>query len=104
MTSTYGERFSDNKVVISIKSNNPYTWDTISRGVVVAQKAFLYHVSIPSWSTGTTISINGSDSDPCTPVDGLHALHLEPGTTKFTLNPPLDIVAGSSHNPQLCIL
>ncbi|OJT02398.1 hypothetical protein TRAPUB_7051 [Trametes pubescens] len=83
----------DNKVVISINTSYPYTWDTHSRGVIVAQKAFVYYVRIPTWSTGATISVNGSDPYPCTPVDGLHVIRVEPGTTNFTLNLPLNIVA-----------
>lgn len=95
-TLTRGECFPGNKVVISVNSSYPYSWDTLSQGVIVAQRAFMYYARIPKWSTGATISINGSDPTPCTPVHGLHAIRVEPGTTNFTLNLPLDIVAGSS--------
>ncbi len=95
------ENTLDNQVVISINSSYPYSWDTLARGVIVAQKAFVYYVRVPRWSTGATISINGSDPDPCTPVDGLHSIRMESGTTNFTLNLPLDIVAGSSQSLRL---
>ncbi|KAL1948639.1 hypothetical protein VTO73DRAFT_10445 [Trametes versicolor] len=83
----------DNQVVISVNSSYPYSWDTLSQGVIVAQKTFMYYTRIPKWSTGATISVNGSDPGPCSPVDGMHAFRVEPGTTNFTLNLPLDIVA-----------
>lgn len=77
-----------------MNSSYPFGWDTVTRAVIVAQKAFVYYVRIPSWSTGATISINGSAFDLCKPVNGLHAIRVEPGTTNLTLNLPLEIVAG----------
>lgn len=78
-----------------MNSSYPFGWDTLTKAVIVAQKAFVYYVRIPSWSAGATISINGSSFDPCKPVNGLHAIRIEPGTTNVTLDLPLELVAGS---------
>ncbi|EIW54769.1 uncharacterized protein TRAVEDRAFT_73885 [Trametes versicolor FP-101664 SS1] len=83
----------DNEAVITMNSSYPFGWDTLTKAVIVAQKAFVYYVRIPSWSAGATISINGSSFDPCKPVNGLHAIRIEPGTTNVTLDLPLELVA-----------
>ncbi|KAL1948739.1 hypothetical protein VTO73DRAFT_10545 [Trametes versicolor] len=83
----------DNEAVITMNSSYPFGWDTLTKAVIVAQKAFVYYVRIPSWSAGATISINGSFFDPCKPVNGLHAIRIEPGTTNVTLDLPLELVA-----------
>lgn len=62
---------------------------------IKADKAFTYYVRIPSWVNKGTIAINGKTAERVSPSNGLHAVSVKPGTTKFTLDLPSEITIGA---------
>ena len=77
--------------------------DTLTT-TITAEKAFTYYVRIPSWVSKGTIAINGGAARPVSPTNGLHAVSVRAGTTKFTLDLPADITIGAypSLFPLIC--
>lgn len=72
--------------------------DTLTT-TINAEKAFTYYVRIPSWVSAGTIAINSGVPRPVSPSNGLHAVKVPAGTTKFTLDLPADITIGASTVP-----
>ena len=63
---------------------------------ITADQSFTYYVRIPSWVTNGTIAIDGGTAGAVSPSNGLHAVDVPAGTTKFTLDLPTDITIGTS--------
>lgn len=81
-----------NTVTAVVDTQYPFS-DTLTT-TVTASKAFTYYVRVPGWVTAGTISINGGQAKPVTPSNGLQAVSVAKGTTKFTLNLPAAITVG----------
>ncbi|TBU30569.1 hypothetical protein BD309DRAFT_951719 [Dichomitus squalens] len=78
-----------NNVAVSVDTLYPFS-DSLTT-TITAAKAFTYYVRIPSWVSQGTISVNGGAARPVSPSNGLHAVSVNAGTTKFTLDLPSDI-------------
>ncbi|PBK71367.1 hypothetical protein ARMSODRAFT_911237 [Armillaria solidipes] len=83
----------NNAVTISIDTLYPFG-DTLSY-TVTASKAFTFFVRIPSWVVGGTIAMNGGSTKPVSPSNGLLAISIPSGSTKFVLNLPAEITTES---------
>ncbi|THU97653.1 hypothetical protein K435DRAFT_857427 [Dendrothele bispora CBS 962.96] len=84
---------NNNQVSVSVDTLYPFS-DTLTTTITAAQ-AFTYHVRIPSWVSGGTISINGGAAQALSPNNGLQAVSAKAGTTKFVLNLPAKITTGT---------
>lgn len=82
----------DNQVTATVDTMYPFS-DTLTTTITAAQ-AFTYYVRIPSWVVGGTIAINGAAAKAVTPTNGLQAVAVAAGTTKFVLNLPAVIKTG----------
>ncbi|KAI1793484.1 hypothetical protein LXA43DRAFT_1059843 [Ganoderma leucocontextum] len=78
-----------NKVSVSVDTLYPFS-DTLTT-TITAGRAFTYYVRIPSWVTNGTISVNQGPARPVSPSNGLHAVSVQAGTTRFTLDLPAEI-------------
>jgi len=83
-----------NDVSAVVETQYPFS-DTLET-TITATKAFVYQVRIPGWVVEGTISIDGGQPQPLKPVNGLHPVEIQPGTSKFTLNLPALITTGMS--------
>jgi DUF1680 family protein len=92
---------SSNQVTATVDTLYPFS-DTLTT-TVTASKAFTYYVRIPGWVTGGTISINQGKAQPVQPVNGLHAVSIAAGTTKFTLNLPAPITIESRPHGSVAV-
>ncbi|KAI0365783.1 hypothetical protein BV20DRAFT_1056171 [Pilatotrama ljubarskyi] len=79
-----------NKVSVTVDTAYPYGAGE-STSTIVAAKEFRYFVRVPGWSENATISVNGSEAQRCTPMDGLHMVTIAPGVTKVVLDVPIAI-------------
>jgi hypothetical protein len=89
----------DNRVTASVDTLYPFG-DTLTTTITAAQ-AFTYYVRIPSWVVGGTIAINGAAAKTVTPTNGLQAVSVAAGTTKFVLNLPALITTGMLKNKNI---
>ncbi|KAI0351383.1 hypothetical protein OH77DRAFT_951052 [Trametes cingulata] len=78
-----------NKVAVTVDTLYPFG-DTLET-TIRADKPFTYHVRIPGWVSKGTIAINGAAVKALSPSNGLQAVSVKAGTTKFTLDLPADI-------------
>ena len=76
----------------SVDTIYPFS-DTLTT-TINAEKAFTYYVRIPSWVTNGTININEGGTQALSPKNGLQAIQLGAGATKFVLNLPAEITTG----------
>ncbi|KDQ32865.1 hypothetical protein PLEOSDRAFT_1033818, partial [Pleurotus ostreatus PC15] len=91
--STTATLASGNKVTVNVDTLYPFS-DTLTT-TITATSAFTYFVRIPSWVVGGTIAINGAAARAVSPSNGLLAVQVTAGTTKFVLNLPAQITTGS---------
>ncbi|KAF9483297.1 hypothetical protein BDN70DRAFT_851929 [Pholiota conissans] len=87
------------KAVVDTK----YPFSDVLTTTVTATKAFTYYVRIPSWVVGGTISINGAAARAVSPANGLQAVSVSAGTTKFVLNLPSPITIESRPHGSVAI-
>jgi len=81
-----------NQVNVVVDTQYPFS-DTLTT-TITAAKAFIYYVRIPGWVVGGTIAINGGAAKAVNPSNGLQAVNVGAGTTKFVLNLPAPITIG----------
>lgn len=86
-------------MTVNVDTVYPFS-DTLTT-TITATSAFTYYVRIPSWVSGGTIAINGGQATAVNPSNGLHAVSVSGGTTKFVLNLPAKITAGTAMNPSI---
>lgn len=83
----------DNAVQVSVASSYPFS-DSLTT-TITAQKAFTYHVRIPSWITAGTMSINGGHSESVkADSNGLQSINIPAGKTTILLSLPAEITTG----------
>ncbi|KAI0821832.1 hypothetical protein BC628DRAFT_1341106 [Trametes gibbosa] len=93
----------DNEISITVNTTYPFDSDTLVT-TIVAEKDFKYFIRIPEWSTSNaTVSINGGPIVPCTPINGLHAISVNAGTTNITLHIPSEIVVENLPNGRVIV-
>ncbi|KAL7280331.1 hypothetical protein ACG7TL_005248 [Trametes sanguinea] len=85
---------NNNKVSVAVDTLYPFS-DSLAT-TITAEKDFTYYVRIPSWVSKGTIAINGAKAKAVSPSNGLQAVPVKAGTTKFTLNLPSDITIGAA--------
>ncbi|KAK0450414.1 uncharacterized protein EV420DRAFT_753695 [Desarmillaria tabescens] len=83
----------NNVVTVTVDTLYPFG-DTLSY-TVTASRRFTFYVRIPSWVVGGTIATNGGSTKPVSPSNGLFAINIPSGTTKFVLNLPAEITTES---------
>jgi hypothetical protein len=101
---TMAHTFAGNAVTANVATIYPFS-DTLTT-TITAQKAFTFKVRIPSWTVGGTISVNGGQATAVAPVNGLHSVNVNAGTTKIALNLPAQITIGQCFEllrPVTCI-
>jgi DUF1680 family protein len=91
-----------NKVSVNVDTLYPFS-DTLTT-TVTASSAFTYYVRIPNWVSGGTIAINGGSAQAVNPSNGLQAVSVSAGTTKFILNLPAKITTGTASPNQTPLL
>ncbi|KAI0821817.1 hypothetical protein BC628DRAFT_1422243 [Trametes gibbosa] len=93
-----------NRVAVTVNTSYPFSSDVPLTTTIVSEQAFVYYVRIPSGSKGAKISVNESDFSPCILTkDSLHAIQIQPGTTKFVLKLPLNIVTETSPSDNVVV-
>ncbi|KAI0642095.1 hypothetical protein C8Q79DRAFT_1013969 [Trametes meyenii] len=92
---------NENRVSVSVDTLYPFS-DTLST-TIRADKAFTYYVRIPSWVTKGTIAINGGAAKAVSPSNGLHAVSVKAGTTRFILDLPADITIESRPHGSVAV-
>ncbi|KAF4613200.1 hypothetical protein D9613_011183 [Agrocybe pediades] len=92
---------SSNPVSVTVDTQYPFS-DTLTT-TITAAKAFTYYVRIPSWVVGGTISINGATAKAVNPSNGLQAVSVGAGTTKFVLNLPAPITTESRPHGSIAV-
>ncbi|KAI0675672.1 hypothetical protein C8Q78DRAFT_988207 [Trametes maxima] len=92
---------NENHVSVAVDTLYPFS-DTLTT-TIRADKAFTYYVRIPSWVTKGTIAINGGAAKAVSPSNGLHAVSVKAGTTRFTLNLPADITIESRPHGSVAV-
>ncbi|KAF8172706.1 hypothetical protein BJ912DRAFT_99531 [Pholiota molesta] len=92
---------SGNQVTAVVDTQYPFS-DVLTT-TITASKAFTYYVRIPSWVVGGTISINDAPALAVSPVNGLQAILLGAGTTKFILNLPSPITVESRPHGSIAV-
>lgn len=92
---------SGNKVSVNVDTLYPFS-DTLTT-TVTASSAFTYYVRIPSWVSGGTIAINGGSAKAVNPSNGLQAVSIPAGTTKFVLNLPAKITTESRPHGSVAV-
>ncbi|EMD39171.1 hypothetical protein CERSUDRAFT_152169 [Gelatoporia subvermispora B] len=90
-----------NKVTASVDTLYPFS-DTVST-TIQADKAFTHYVRIPSWVSNGTIAVNGGAAEPVSPSNGLQAVPIKAGTTKFDLDLPAEITIESRPNNSIAV-
>ncbi|KAF5313805.1 hypothetical protein D9758_017919 [Tetrapyrgos nigripes] len=91
--STSATLATNNNVFVTVDTIYPFS-DTLTT-TITASQAFTYYVRIPSWVVGGTIAINGAAAKALSPSNGLQAVQVSAGTTKFVLNLPAQITTES---------
>ena len=81
-----------NRVTVTVDTLYPFS-DTITTTITAAKK-FTYYVRIPAWISKGTISVNNAAPKAVWPSNGLQAISIPPGRTRFTLHLPADITTG----------
>ncbi|KAF9011853.1 hypothetical protein BDQ17DRAFT_792870 [Cyathus striatus] len=92
---------SSNRVSATVDTLYPFS-DTLTT-TITASKSFTYFVRIPGWVSGGTIAVNNGHAQPVRPVSGLHAVSINAGTTKFTLNLPAPITIESRPHGSVAV-
>ncbi|TFK52036.1 hypothetical protein OE88DRAFT_1799237, partial [Heliocybe sulcata] len=92
---------NDNAVTVNVDTLYPFG-DSLTT-TVTATKPFSYYVRIPSWVTNGTIAVDGGEAQNVAPENGLHAVQVEAGTTKFTLELPADITTESRPHGSIAV-
>ncbi|KAA1468402.1 hypothetical protein DENSPDRAFT_463211 [Dentipellis sp. KUC8613] len=90
-----------NTVSASVDTLYPFS-DTLTT-TVTAKQAFTYYVRIPSWVTNGTIAIGNSSAKALSPANGLQAVPVQAGTTKFVLNLPSEITLESRPHGSVAV-
>ncbi|KAI8985545.1 hypothetical protein BD414DRAFT_488407 [Trametes punicea] len=90
-----------NKVSVAVDTLYPFS-DTLAT-TITADKDFTYYVRIPSWVSKGTITIDGGVRKAVSPSEGLQAVSVRAGTTKFTLNLPSDITIESRPHSSIAV-
>ncbi|KAI9067980.1 hypothetical protein FKP32DRAFT_1672687 [Trametes sanguinea] len=90
-----------NKVSVAVDTLYPFS-DSLAT-TITAEKDFTYYVRVPSWVSKGTIAINGAKAKAVTPSNGLQAVPVKAGTTKFTLNLPSDITIESRPHSSVAV-
>ncbi|KAL0573581.1 hypothetical protein V5O48_008377 [Marasmius crinis-equi] len=92
---------SSNKVTVSVDTIYPFNDDlTVT---VTAAKAYTHYVRIPAWVSGGTIAINGAAAKAVAPSNGLQAVSIPAGTTKFVLHLPAPITTESRPHGSIAV-
>ncbi|KIJ65204.1 hypothetical protein HYDPIDRAFT_88757 [Hydnomerulius pinastri MD-312] len=86
MSTTLGK---ENPISVLVSTLYPFS-DSVEV-TVTAKKSFTYYVRIPSWVNNGTISVNGKTAEAIRPMNGLHAVKLNAGTSEILLNLPAEI-------------
>ncbi|KAK7040596.1 hypothetical protein R3P38DRAFT_2513671 [Favolaschia claudopus] len=92
---------SGNTVTANVATLYPFG-DTLTT-TLVSKSAFTYYVRIPSWVVGGTIAVNGAAAKPVAPVNGLQAVSVAAGTTKFVLQLPAPITIESRPHGSIAV-
>ncbi|OSD04868.1 hypothetical protein PYCCODRAFT_1363452 [Trametes coccinea BRFM310] len=92
---------NNNKVSVAVDTLYPFS-DSLAT-TITAEKDFTYYVRIPSWVSKGTIAINGAKAKAVSPSNGLQAVPVKAGTTKFTLNLPSDITIESRPHSSVAV-
>jgi hypothetical protein len=90
-----------NAVTATVDTQYPFS-DVLTT-TVKAAKAFTYYVRIPSWVVGGTIAVNGGSATAVSPVNGLQAVSIPAGTTKFVLNLPAPVTTESRPHGSIAV-
>lgn len=90
-----------NAVSASVDTIYPFS-DTLTT-TINAEKAFTYYARIPSWVTNGTININEGGTQALSPKNGLQAIQLGAGATKFVLNLPAEITTESRPHGSIAV-
>ncbi|KAG7094358.1 hypothetical protein E1B28_007958 [Marasmius oreades] len=92
---------SSNKVTVNVDTIYPFSDDlTVT---INAAKAYTHYVRIPSWVVGGTIAINGATAKAVSPSNGLQAVPVAAGTTKFVLHLPAQITTESRPHGSVAV-
>jgi len=71
---------------------------------ITAQKAFTYHVRIPSWVTGGTMAINGKSAQSVkADSNGLQSISVPAGKSTIVLNLPAQITTESRPHGSIAV-
>ncbi|KAL0067433.1 hypothetical protein AAF712_005419 [Marasmius tenuissimus] len=90
-----------NKVTVQVDTIYPFSDDlTVT---VTAAKAYTHYVRIPAWVVGGTIAINGAAAQAVKPSNGLQAVPVAAGTTKFVLHLPAQITTESRPHGSIAV-
>jgi len=91
-----------NAVQVAVDTKYPFS-DTLTT-TITAQKAFTYHVRVPSWVSGGTMSINGRSVQSIKPdTNGLQSISVAAGTTTIALNLPAPITTESRPHGSIAV-
>jgi len=91
-----------NKVTANVDTLYPFS-DSLTT-TVTAGSAFTYYVRVPSWVQKGTIAMNGKSAQSLSPgANGLQAIQVPAGTTKFVLNLPAPITIESRPNNSVAV-
>lgn len=92
---------NDNQVTVNVDTLYPFG-DTLAT-TITASKDFTYYVRIPSWVTQGTIAVNGGAAQGVAPQNGLHAVQVKAGTTKFVLDLPAEITTEARPHGSIAV-
>ncbi|OCH96340.1 hypothetical protein OBBRIDRAFT_854604 [Obba rivulosa] len=90
-----------NRVTASVDTIYPFS-DSLTT-TIHADKAFTHYVRIPSWVSSGTIAMNGGAAKAVSPSNGLQAVPVKAGTTKFDLHLPSEITIESRPNGSIAV-
>ncbi|CAK5268463.1 unnamed protein product [Mycena citricolor] len=90
-----------NPVTVNVDTMYPFS-DTLTT-TITAKSPFTYYVRIPSWVVKGTIAVDGGKPAAVSPKQGLHALKVKAGTTKFVLNLPAPITIESRPHGSVAV-
>lgn len=83
---------AENFVTAVVETLYPFS-DTLTT-TITATKDFTYFVRIPSWVVGGSIIVGEAPPKDLEPKNGLQAIAIKAGTTRFVLNVPAEITIG----------
>jgi len=91
-----------NAVQVAVDTKYPFS-DTLTT-TITAQKAFTYHVRVPSWVSGGTMTVNGRSAQPIkSDSNGLQSISVTAGTTTVVLNLPAPITTESRPHGSIAV-